>query len=214
MIVSLGKVKTLLNITDGDNDSQITALIPQVEADYEHIRGKPFDKGSILSIETSGLPADEEITITIGNFASIGGTDSGWEHDVDLRENDTADIIATRIINQIQPQAYYLMTLSSASTDVADVNLMDRFPTRMENYSVIDLTVTSSTSITSTIAKMQTLYPKGAELTAAQMINYQLSKPSGVKAEHLGDYSVTYDDASGGYPKSITAGIKRFAVML
>jgi hypothetical protein len=108
-IISLGRAKALLNITDGDNDSQITALIPQVEADYEHIRNKSFDKGSILSIATTGLPADEEITVTIGNFAAIGGTDSGWEHDVDLREDDTADIIATRIMNQIQHRLFFLL---------------------------------------------------------------------------------------------------------
>jgi hypothetical protein len=152
--------------------------------------------------------------VTIGNFASVGGTDSGWEHKVKLRENDTADIIATRIINQIQPTAYYLMSLSTASTSVADINLMDRFPDRMENYSVIDLDVDTSTSITTTIARLQTLYPKGAEMTAVQMINYLMNNSGGVKSESLGDYSVTYEEVGSNYPKSVTAGIRRYVVTL
>ena len=213
-ITSLANYRNLTNPASTAPDSWITALIDQVEADYEHIRNKPFDKGTILSIATSGLPADEEITVTVGNFAAVGGTDSGWEHDVTLRENDTADIIATRIINQIQPTAYYLMTLSTASTSVADINLMDRFPDRMENYSVIDLSLETSTSITTTIARLQTLYPKGAEMTAVQMINYLMSNSGGVKSESLGDYSVTYEEVGSNYPKSVTAGIRRYVVTL
>ena len=44
------------------------------------------------------------------------------------------------------------------------------------------------------------------------MIQYQMSKPGGMKAESLGDYYVTYDNAAGGYPKSIMGQIVRFAV--
>ena len=55
------------------------------------------------------------------------------------------------------------------------------------------------------------LYPAGAELTAIRMIEFQMSKKTaGVKAESLGDYSVTYEDASGKYPKSIISGIRKY----
>jgi len=42
-IVDREKVKTFLRIDHADDDELIDALISQVEAHYEHIRGIPFD---------------------------------------------------------------------------------------------------------------------------------------------------------------------------
>jgi hypothetical protein len=56
-----------------------------------------------------------------------------------------------------------------------------------------------------------TVYPAGSELTAIRMIEYQMSnKTAGVKSESLGDYSASYEDASGKYPKSIIGGIRKY----
>ena len=213
-ITTLDNVKLLLNLstTDTTNDAWITALIAQVESDYEQIRGKQFDFATKINIVTTGLPADEEVEIEIGNSASVGATASGYEYEIWLRENDAANMIAYRIMNTIKPTGYFNISLANATSSETDVYITERFPSWQEFISVLDVTVTSSTSITSTVTKMQTVYPAGSEMTAAQMIQYQMSKPGGMKAESLGDYSVTYDDAAGGYPKSIMGQIVRFAV--
>jgi hypothetical protein len=212
-ITTLANVKTLLNLPTGTtDDAWITALIAQVESDYEQIRGKAFDIATKLNITTTGLPADEEMEIEVGNSANVGGTASGLEYDIRLRSGDTADMIAYRIVAGMKPSGYFNFSLANASSSSADIYLTERFPSWQEWLSVLDITVTSSTSLTATASKMQTVYPKGSEMTAAQMIQYQMSKPGGMKAESLGDYSVTYDDAAGGYPKSIMGQIVRFAV--
>ena len=213
-ITTLSNVKTLLNLSTSDTskDAWITALIAQVESDYEQIRGKQFDFATKLNITSSGLPADEEIEIGVGNSARVGGTASGLEYDVRLRANDTADMIAYRIIASMKPSGYFNFSLANMSSSSADIYLTERFPSFQEWLSVLDVTVTSSTSLTATATPMQTIYPTGAEMTAVQMVQYLMSKPGGVKSESLGDYSVTYDDAAGGYPKSIMGQIVRFAV--
>jgi len=197
--------------------AQLDALIPQVEADYQHIRNRPFDTGTRITIETTGLPADEEVTVTIGNYAAIGATAKGWEYWINLRAYDTAGMIAKRIVTQIKPTAYYLMFVASAATDEAVLYVLDKFPDYMEDLSVLDMTFDTSTSIDTTIEPMQTIYPDGAEMTAVQMIKHQINtiEGAGVASESLGDYSVQYVQAvNGNYPKSVVGGIKRFAVML
>jgi hypothetical protein len=213
-ITTLATVRSLLQLTDTDKDAWISALIPKIESDYEHIRGKPFDKAAKVNIATTGgLSADEEIEIEIGNSASVGGTASGLEYDITLRASDTADMIAYRIINGIKPSGYFNFILRDAGTTSADIYITERFPELQEYYSVLDVTITSSTELTATVSKMQTVYPDGAELTAAQMIQHQMSKPAGVQSESLGDYSVTYGAmGQGGYPQAITGQIVRFAV--
>jgi hypothetical protein len=220
-ITTLARAKALLGKTDTDSDTQIDALISQIENDYLSIRGKPFDEGTLVTLEmTTSLTADEEIKITIGNFAQIGGTSNGWEFKVKLREDDTADIIAKRIITQIKPTSYYKMWLSSANSTTAKLYMLDRFPDVMENFSVIDLKFDTSTQISTTIEKMQTIYPDGAEMTAAQMMQHQMNtiESAGVSGESLGDYSVQYSGNAqgvyGSYPKSVVGGIKRFAVTM
>ena len=213
-ITTLYNVKDILNITDTANDLWIEKLIPLVESDYLHIRNKPFATATKITVETTGLPADEEMTLEIGNYAAVGGTAQGYEYTINLRANDTANMIVYRIINQIKPSGYFNFTVGDTATDSAEVYITERFPPFQEYISVLDMTLAASTSITETIEKMQTIYPNGSELTAAQMIQHQMGKPAGVKSESLGDYSVTYADMQGGYPKSITGQIARYAVML
>ena len=211
-ITTLANVKTLLNITEPSKDAWITALIPQIEGDYVKIRGKPFDTATLLNITTTGLPADEEMEIEVGNSAAVGGTASGLEYDIRLRSGDAADMIAYRIVVGMKPSGYFNFNLGTNTTASADIYITERFPSWQEFISALDITVTASTSLTATATKMQTVYPSGSELTAVQMIQHQMSKPAGVQSESLGDYSVTYAKLKGGYPESITGQIDRFAV--
>ena len=215
-ITTLANVKVFLNTTSAANDAWITALIPLVESDYESIRGKPFDLVTKINIATDGLAADEKITVEVGNHAAVGGTAEGRKYDeIRLRNGDDAKMIAYRIIQQMKPSAaaYFNFELRDATSSEADIYLSERFPQFQEWRSALDVTVTTSAAITTTITEMETVYPEGAELTAIQMINYQMSKPSGAQSESLGDYSVSYGEMTGSYPKNVTAGIKRFAVM-
>ena len=215
-ITTVDRVKTLLNITSTTKDAWIEALIPQVEEDYISIRNRPFDVGTMVTVETTGLAADEEITITIGNFAAVSGTAQGYEYDVRLRENDTASMITRRIKNQIQLSPYFFtkpIPVSSTSTS-AEIQFIEKMEDFMENISVLDFTVTSTGNATFEVDKQQTFYPDGAEIAAAQMINFNLDKPSGAQSESLGDHSISYGDATGGYPKSITGRIRRYVRML
>ena len=212
-------VKSLLNISTGDTskDAWIDALIPQVEEDYVNIRGKPFEVGTKVNFTASAaLSADREVTFTIGNYSSAGGTD-GTEYDILLRSGDTANVIARRMMNQIEPSGYYYITapLATATSSSADVYLRERYEKWTENYSVLDLSASGvPAGLTVTITKMQTLYPDGAEFTAAKMIQYHMNAglAEGIDSESLGDYSIKYKTESKAedYPKPIVAGIKRY----
>lgn len=57
------------------------------------------------------------------------------------------------------------------------------------------------------------VYPVGSELTAIQMVGYQMSMQGimGVQAESLGSHSITYEQANGiGYPNRITDKIRKY----
>lgn len=222
-ITTLANVKSILNISTGDttHDAWITALIPQVEEDYVNIRNKPFDVATQINIETTGgLPADEKMTFTIGNYSAVGSTRAGREYNVVLRTSDTADIIARRIVNQIEPSPFYsVMPLTGAATTEANVYFTERFEKWQANRSVLDFTVTVSTSsaVTATVSRMQTVYPVGSEFTAARMIQYQMLAGSGagagIQSETLGDYSVTFAEQGETvqtYPRSIVSSIKKY----
>ena len=209
-ITTLDNVKTILNIKTTDDDDWIESLISQVESDYIHIRGKPFNVGTKVNIETSGLAQDEEIIIDI----------SDNDYNIGLKQDDTAGMITRRIMNQMKPTPYYEIVTTGTTSTSADIYFTEKFENWTEDYSVLDLSVESTASdITATVTKMQTIYPPGSELTAAQMIHHHLTqhetgKPAGVKSESLGDYSVTYADTQGSYPRAITGQIARYAVML
>ena len=218
-ITTLQKVKTVLGITGTDKDAQIYELIDMVENDYENIRGKPFDVGTKLNFSAAAaLGADREITITVGNYA-VAGESAGTEYKVLLRSGDTADIIARRVMNQMEPSGYYTVTAPAGGSTSADVYLKERFEPWTENYSVLDISVSGlPAGLTATISKMQTLYPVGSAMTATKMIAYQLNagRAEGVESERLGDYSITYKSESKAedYPKPIVAGIKRYVRVL
>ena len=212
-------VKSLLNISTGDTskDAWIDALIPQIEEDYVSIRNKPFDVGTKNNFSAAAaLGADREIRITIGNYA-IAGESAGTEYDILLRSGDTANIIARRAMNQIEPSGYYNVTapLANATSSSADIYLRERFEKWTENFSVLDVSVSGlPAGLSATVTKMQTLYPDGAEFTASKMIAYHMNAgiKEGVEAESLGDYSIKYKTESKAedYPKPIIAGIKRY----
>ena len=220
-IITQATAKSLLNISTAVTtyDAWITALIPQVEEDYVNIRGKAFEVGTKINFTSSAaLPADGEMTITVGNWVEVGSTAEGTEYDIILRSGDTMKVVARRVLNQIEPSPYYTVTapLTGATSSSADVYLQERFEKWSEDFSVLDLSVATPTGsgITATVSKMQVMYPDGAEFTAAKMIQFHMNalQHEGVQSESLGDYSVTYrtESKSADYPKPIVSGIRRY----
>jgi len=67
-------------------------------------------------------------------------------------------------------------------------------------------------------ASGNTVYPKGSDVTIAEMIGYKLALRNnsgrGVASESIDGYSISYNDGSGnskfGYPNTIVSAIKRF----
>ena len=51
----------------------------------------------------------------------------------------------------------------------------------------------------------------GLKLAAAQLINFQIQKPSNITSETIGAYSVAYSQE---YPKYLTAGLKPYRLVV
>lgn len=211
-ITTTSQVKAILGITTTDQDAQIDALIPEVEAHYLALRNKPFDNATKLTVETTGMSADEEMIITVGNYAAVGSTADGIEYDIRLRSGDTAGMIAKRIVAQMLPSPYYKVTttVTGSTSTSADIYFSERFSDFLEDFSVLDLSVSASPRYTTSVSPLETIYPDGAPLTAAKMVAYNMGGAGGgITEERLGDYSVSYASEDG-YPRAITSGIQKF----
>jgi hypothetical protein len=203
-ITTLAEVKQILNITTTEKDDWITNLIPKVEDDYAAIRNRSFDIGTKVKVETLGLPADEDLGLTIGDDYYV----------IALKKDYNAHEIAYKVFQQMLPSVLYDVSIVNASSSSADLRFTEKFPAFQENFSVVDLSVDASANFDTTVTTLQTFYPDGSGKTAAQMINHQMADSAGVQSESLGDYSVSYTEAgAAGYPKSVTSSIKRFVVM-
>ena len=201
-ITTLSNVKSILGITSTADDAQITALIPQVEEDYINIRNKPFDVATKVTYSDAST-AGGEIEFSIGSKSEL----------VEFNAGDTVAIIARKTRNQIKPTPYYSIDPTSDA-----VYFTEKHEQVTDSISVLDLEA-ESTSVTATVTKMQTVYPKGAEFTAAKMIQFHMTAGTaagglGKTSETLGDYSVTFASGQGAnigdYPKDVVGGIKRY----
>lgn len=60
----------------------------------------------------------------------------------------------------------------------------------------------------------ETVYPRGSDITAALMVNYQLRaafNSKGTESENFGDYSYSREATIQGYPASVVGLIRRYA---
>lgn len=186
MITTLKKTKEVLGITGVESDLQIISLIPQVQADYLHIRNKPFDTGRVLTV-TAGATTAGDITVTANDT----------EYTIAVKAGESAVVVAQRIAGNI------------GNTEVIDNKV--RFIGE-----IFALTFSGGTTgATATVSDMGNLYPVNAEMTAINMINYHLQAQDGIgkASESLGDYSVTYDRGFNQYPQNVIGSITRYAVI-
>lgn len=73
-IVTLANAKTFLQITGTDKDDVITALIPEIEADFLSIRNAAFDASGAITLYPDGseLVASQMIGFHLDSLASAG----------------------------------------------------------------------------------------------------------------------------------------------
>lgn len=75
-IITLEKTKIFLGISGSGKDELITALIPEVESLYLHIRNAPFDTDSNDDLEYpegSELVAAQMVAFFMSDFSQRGG---------------------------------------------------------------------------------------------------------------------------------------------
>ncbi len=184
-MITLQRYKDLRGITTTANDAQINALLSVVTDDYLAIRGRPFDTGRTLTVDDAA-GADGDITVAY----------DGTEYEIELEAGDTQTVIARKISHNIP----------DASVRGAVVTVISDVPFAL-TYSA------GGTGSSATVSNYGEIYPVGSEMTAADMIGWQMQGVlPGVMSESLGGHSVSYSVHGKGskYPHEITRSIKRF----
>jgi hypothetical protein len=199
-ITTLASYKSILGITSTDvpRDNQITALIPQVEADFLRIRNRPFDIGVTLQV-TVGATVAGNISVTIDTSICT----------IAVLAGDNIARVARKIMSALTGGYWYNVTLDNAT-----LTIWSKYADTEVEVAFDD---TDATGVTATVTDTATLYPTGAEFTAVKMIQFHMGagKGVGISSESLGDHSIVYDTALGSkisdYPKAVVGGIKRYA---
>ena len=182
MILTIAQYKSLLGITSTANDTQIAALIPEVESKYLQIRNIPF-----LQVQGDLTTSDKTVT----NLRIYPYT---FEPELMTGTGRTS-----LFLNRME---YLFNSTNSIDNYITDIDT---------TYNTIEIDTAATTTATDVIF---TVYPQGAKLTAAKMIQYLLNSNSmsGLTGESVGSHSWS---ASGegnpfGVPSDIYKSIKRF----
>lgn len=163
-----------------DDDFTIEALIENVEADYELIRNKPFQK--LFGDITEDSAIIDNVTI-YENLMTLE----------ELKINETIYSVTYRDfvkVGQVISGTGIRGTVEIIDEDDSKITLSD---TATETTEGVELTV----------------YPKGAKRTIAKMIEWNMYADNGMHTERAGEWSGTKEGTIMGYPKSITGKISR-----
>lgn len=215
-ITTWANVKSVLELST-TKQTIVEALIPFVEDDYKNIRNKDFDLVTKLQV-TAGASAGGDLTVTIDEF----------DYTIAVENGDSVQTVVWKI-------AYGLRSVFRKLSVDGDTIYFDDLPMITthrglrgtiqneksffftHNYPPINAVEVSfnggTTGAAATVTSHYTHYPPGAEMTAIQMIQFQLNtkKYVGAVSESLGDHSITYDRGGASlYPPSITKSIKRY----
>ena len=200
-ITTWANVQAILELAAA-KQTLVNALIPQIEADYQAIRNKPFDIGKTLTV-TGAPSSDGNIKVTLGDYSFYVAVENG----------DSVELVARKIKVEIGSTFYYSVNGVDRLYDITVVGAVLTFKNK---YSDTELTITfedtDTTATTATVSQTQIIYPDGSEMTAIQMINWRLQKiPAGVTSDKLGDFSQNFESGGGIYPAAISRSIKKFA---
>lgn len=190
MIITLAQLKTLLQITSSTYDTLINALIPIVEEQIcEYCNNDFIDEYESLN----GILPVVYFYSTEFYFATTDNSLNNTTDDLTTLDFKAGDTI--RVYNSIQNEG--ILTIKS----IAAHKIIFESVNTVNNESAGNCIV---------IARVK--FPKTLQLTASQMIGYNLKKQTaGLISESIDDYSYTKDkDFINGYPKSIMDGLNDF----
>jgi hypothetical protein len=189
MIITLAKVKTLLQITASTYDTYINALIPLVESVISQYANDDFL--DVVKISNSFVP---NVYLYSRTISFVNSTNS---------INDTANLLNTynfAVGDSIRP--YYTLHNNQSFTikSIAAASIV------LESIDTIN---NESAGTDILICKLK--FPTYLELVASEMIGYKLSKKDmTIKSKKIDDYSYTnYDKFINGFPESIFQSVPR-----
>lgn len=182
--VTTDEVKQLLGITDAAQDGLIDALIPLVQESVLALTHNPFTRPEVCLVGGAlTFAAGEPATISDGG---AGFADAGFVAGM-----------AVYVEGSFFNDGYYrLADVSAGALTLAEGEaLVNESPSSFRPVSVFMAQI-----------------PNAVKLVCARMIGHDLQQRSGVAAEKIGNYSVTYEAAgkAAGYPESITGALKPF----
>jgi hypothetical protein len=192
-LMTRGDVKSILNITDSNYDTQIDYFIPLVEEDIIDYCNNGFqdgyvyrESGSALEFVRGDSDTTDYITDTDAEFL-----EKGFLSDMDIVvEGGGANV--------------GLYTVSSASTGKL----------KLTTYGILinqDQDDTSDDNYIGNIRISRVKWPTALKLPAAKMVWYLVdqAKQSDVQSESLDDYSITYA-GSNAYPTRIVNMLDKY----
>jgi hypothetical protein len=187
MILTTAECKTLLNITNTAKDTMIAALLPIVE---DNIR--KYCRNDFLHNYKNRY--NDEFYLCASTIAFVASSKTITDSGSGLL---TAGFISGQTVHitgsKYNDGVYYV------TTAVAGTLTLDSAETLVEE--------TAGNAVTITLVT----YPKSLKIIASQMVNHRLlNQTPGVKSESIDDYSISYDDISGGYPPQILALLNNY----
>lgn len=186
-MITRAEIKTLLQITGQTKDILIDALIPIVIDDIRQITNNDF------IVDDGYYALSDDFTFTAAS-AAISCSNSD---DLTLLHIASGDDIL--ISGSLRNDGFYPVSTKTANSIIIAAP-----------FTVLNETQPSDNSILIRIDKAY--FPKSLKIAFAKMIGFHLEKPqvSGVKAESVGRYSVTYD-TDRQYPSAVYEALKPFS---
>ena len=191
-VVTTDEVKAVLNTTATTYDTQITTFIPYVQEDILEYTGNDFTDGYVsqegaLTIASSTGRGDK---ITDPNSKFLA---AGFKPGMDIALEGGYSNVG-------------IWTIGSSSGAVTAANIF-----LASSSQVIPQDRTDEVNTAGSITVSRVKWPVALKPLAAKMVWHLIDKPkdSGVKAESLGDYSVTYA-GSNAYPETVIQGLNKW----
>lgn len=180
MIVTLSKVKTLLQISGSTYDTLIKSLIPIVEENIVDYCNNYFID---YTISYNGIKIPK-VYMYNNDMEFVNSTNSIDNSVTDMTSYDLNVGDSIRVFNsKFNNHTFTIASISTGSIVLEDVN-----------------SVKSESGNTIMIVRLE--YPTPLEITAAQMIKFNMNKITpGMTSESIDSYSYTLGDTKGGYPK-------------
>jgi hypothetical protein len=182
MLITTNKIKSLLNISNTDNDNFIKTLIPVVEQDICTLCKNDFIDTRfdfISSNKISFNPTDNSLNLT--------GIESK-----DFIVGDTIRVYKSLRNDQI-------FTIDSIETNKLILNSIDEVTEENSDENIYIAKIKYPTGLKMIFAKMINYHLQENEEETAN-----------IKSEKMDDYSITYEDKSSGYPSSILSKLYNY----